>query len=200
MRLGVGASGWRSWSGKNPLADSVKLGSICGVGFLISNSVFVPSVACVEPEKERSRCQMGRAELIAPIRGTGYYWLEYLGDFSTEKGAKASLLLVQGERPIFPDRAETSTEKSACSQNKIVADLGIVREGIELSLDCHVVDDQPLPLGEVTIGFLEDSTPGLRRPISAWRAEVFPQGKGGEIKPIDSSRVLCVVLGAIDDE
>jgi hypothetical protein len=130
------------------------------------------------------------------LRGTGYFWLEYIDDSQADH--RSLLLLVQGKRPLFADRADVSTERLTCADQTVVADQEIEPQGKRISFDCHVVDDEPNPAGELTVGLVDDTRPGLKKPLSAWRAVVYPQGKGGEIGPIETSRVLCTVLPGID--
>src|SRR5687767_15087523 len=80
------------------------------------------------------RCEFrpGVRRFATSIRGTGYYWLEWVG--ATANDSLETLLLIRGERPIFADRSEISLEPQDCSQQVIVAQIG-VEEGTGSSLE-----------------------------------------------------------------
>ena len=125
--------------------------------------------------------------------GTGYYWLEWLG-----QGEEGTLLLIEGERPLFADRKDVSGDERKCSEQKIVAELQVHRVGTRLMYDCHLTDDEPHPIGQLVVGFIDFGGPGLVKPLAAWQVVVLGQGEGGEIRAVDPSRVLCTVLPPID--
>lgn len=161
------------------------------------------AVACeaAEPQgsKDRSRCDypVKAWGFFVGMRGTGYYWVEYI---HRHLGDEVALLLVRGDRPLFADRVTTSAKELKCENMTILAEARFQKGDLHPIFDCHIADDMPHPLGEVTVGFIEDNEVGLARPKVAYRALVEPSGRGGTISRLDSTtRVLCPVFPGIDE-
>jgi hypothetical protein len=83
-------------------------------------------------------------------------------------------------------------------EQRIVAELQVDRVGTRLMDDCHLTDDEPNLIGQLVVGFIDAGGPGLVKPLAAWQVVVLGQGEGGEIRPVDPSRVRCTVLPPID--
>lgn len=138
-----------------------------------------------------------------PIRGTGYYWVEYLYDGFP--GNKQLILLIRSKNPMYDFHGTEKSTKFACEELTIIAYLWITaspeRPYID-SFDCHWADDAPYPIGDVYFGYVERrgrGRVGLHRAVESWKINIKGDGKGGTIKKMHpSSRVYCTVLPGID--
>ena len=171
---------------------------------LIACSVF--SISCVAVNKEdkvtpQTRCEFATntTGYIVPIRGTGYYWIEYLHRGLPE--GKRAILLIQSTEPHFADRASASNEPLRCGDQKILDVLWLTKnnKNSHPAFDCQIADDMPYKSGELVFGFVDKQSVGLHKSETSWKAIVKPMGKGGRIEKVDSSlRAYCTVLPGID--
>lgn len=151
--------------------------------------------------KGASRCSIHSdfPSYIIPMRGTGYYWLEYIYDGFN--GGKSLILLIKSSVPIFIDRVGISKETNLCKNQAIVDFMFLPEHKKDKyidSFDCHILDDMALPAGEITFGYLSTgSEPGFFQSNEAWRA--FVKSTEGHIEKIDQGvRVGCTVLPSVD--
>ena len=162
-------------------------------------------VNAVEVKKGMSRCKLEAVEkqFFIPIRGTGYYWGEYLVSNKFHEGMQL-LLLIKSSLPVFVDREGMLFEENTCDKQTIVDYLWLTPPSGKFyidSFDCHITDDMPIPIAEATVGFVDKVHMGLQKATLSWSIKVKPFGKGGEIKAVDSSRnVLCTMLPSIDHQ
>ncbi len=150
---------------------------------------------------------MSRCELKIPvkwpsmlIRGTGYYWVEYLTKSFPDN--KQLILLIRSNVPLYDFRGISKSAKHTCNQQTIINYLWIKptsKNPYIKSFDCHWADDEPYPLGEAYFGYVGKTGPGFHKPTESWRIKLKGEGKGGNIEKMDKSlRVYCTVLPPID--
>jgi hypothetical protein len=180
--------------------DNIKL-----LGFLLGFFVFTAYAGAGEKYEiinGSPRCDLnkGAGHFYIPIRGTGYFWLEYVPrGFSN---GNQLLILIKSNVPIFKDKTSNGANENTCSDQTIVTHKWIELSPNQVidSFDCHIADDMPLPVGEVVVGMIDgDRKEGLYRATRSWKIFIKPHGIGGEISELSrNSRVYCTILPSID--